>query len=161
VIPYDRELIDVLRTLEESDFVFASDQTKAIAGILTTADVVRAYGEIATPFFLIGELDQALRHVISKTYEIREITSICGADGGAQSISSFDELSMGDYQRILENPGTWKKLGWPLDRTIFIKRLDEFREIRNKVMHFNPDPPPPDAMDKLRAALKLLHEYGG
>jgi hypothetical protein len=54
----------------------------------------------------------------------------------------------------------WEKLGWPLDRATVVKRLDELRGIRNDVMHFNPDPLPQDAVEKLRNALKLLHEYG-
>jgi CBS domain-containing protein len=158
-VPYDRELIDVLRTLEESDFVFVSDVTKTVAGIITTADVVHAYGELATPFFLIGELDRTLRYIISKAYDIDQVVTFCSADG-SRVVESCDSLSMGDYKRILENPEMWAKLGWPLDRAIFIKRLDELREIRNKVMHFNPDPLPPKAVGRLRSFLQLLHEYG-
>jgi len=68
---------------------------------------------------------------------------------------------MGDYQRVLENRERWQKLGWPLDRVTFIKRLDELRIIRNNVMHFNPEPVPPSAVNKLRSILRLLRDYGG
>lgn len=68
---------------------------------------------------------------------------------------------MGDYQRVLENPERWKKLGWPLDRSIFIKRLDELRIVRNNVTHFNPDPVPAGTVEKLRSILKLLRDYAG
>ncbi|GAA1797824.1 CBS domain-containing protein [Actinomadura chokoriensis] len=156
---YDTELIDILQILEEAEFIFVRDDKDAISGIVTTTDVVHAYGELATPFFLIGELDQALRRVVAKTYSIEEVASLCDPDG-AKNITSYDDLSMGDYQRVLENPGMWEKLDWPLDRATIIKRLNELRDIRNDVMHFNPDPPPPDAVRKLRNALKLLHEYG-
>lgn len=155
---YDQELIDVLTTLEASDFVFVRDEKNAIAGILTTADVVHAYGELATPFFLLGELDQMLRHVISRTFTLEEVTSLCDTDG-TRSIRSFDDLDMGDYQRSLENPGSWAKLGWPLDRAAFVKRLDELRGVRNDVMHFNPDPVPADSVEKLRNILNLLRQY--
>jgi hypothetical protein len=103
---YDQELIDVLTTLEASDFVFVRDEKNAVAGIVTTADVVHAYGE-----------------------------------------------------RSLENPGSWAKLGWPLDRVAFVKRLDELRGVRNDVMHFNPDPVPPDSVEKLRNILSMLRQY--
>ncbi|WP_433475378.1 hypothetical protein ACQPZP_43115 [Spirillospora sp. CA-142024] len=156
---YDTELIDILRTLEASEFVFIRDDKNKISGIVTTTDVVHAYGELATPFFLIGELDQALRRVIAKNYSFEEVAALCDPDGMRQ-IKSFDDMSMGDYQRVLENSGMWEKLGWPLDRKTVIKRLDELRDIRNDVMHFNPDPLPQDAIGKLRNALKLLHEYG-
>lgn len=155
---YDQELIDVLGTLEASDFVFVRDEKNSVAGIVTTADVVHAYGELATPFFLIGELDQMLRHVISHTFSLEEVTSLCDSDG-ARAVRSFDDLDMGDYQRMLENPAMWSKLGWPLDRVAFVKRLDQLRDVRNDVMHFNPDPLPPDSVEKLRNILSLLRQY--
>jgi len=156
---YDQELIEVLPTLEASDFVFVRDEKNAVSGIVTTADVVHAYGELATPFFLIGELDQVLRQLLSRTFPLDEITLLCDADG-SRAIRSFDDLDMGDYQRVLENPDKWAKLGWPLNRAAFIKRLDELRVVRNNVTHFNPDPVPEDAVDKLRNILKLLRDYG-
>ena len=158
-VRYDKELRDALPILEESDFVFVRDANNLVAGIVTTADVVHAYGELATPFFLIGELDQALRQVISKTFTIDETISLCDPDG-KRKIGSFDDLSMGDYQRVLENPDMWDKLGWPLERSVFVRRLNELREIRNDVMHFNPDPLPSDSVNKLRHAINVLREYG-
>lgn len=158
-VRYDKELRDVLLILEAEDFVFVRDEKNVIAGIVTTADVVHVYGELAEPFFLIGELDQALRQVISKTFTIEQVLSLGGPEN-ARKIESFDDLSMGDYQRVLANPDLWKELGWPLERDVFIRRLGELRQIRNDVMHFNPDPLPADAVRKLRNAISVLHEYG-
>ena len=158
---YDQELIEVLADLEAWDFIFVRDEKNAIAGIVTTADVVGAYRELATPFFLIGELDQVLRQLISRTFTLEEVTLLCDPDG-SRAIQSFDDLEMGDYQRVLENPDRWAKLGWPLDRTTFIKRLDELRVVRNNVMHFNPEPVSVGAVEKLRYILKwvrLLDRY--
>ena len=157
---YDQELIEVLPDLEAWDFIFVRDEKNAIAGIVTTANVVGAYRELATPFFLIGELDQVLRQLISRTFTLEEVTLLCDPDG-SRAIQSFDDLEMGDYQRVLENPDRWAKLGWPLDRTTFIKRLDELRVVRNNVMHFNPEPVSVDAVEKLRYILKLLRDFGG
>jgi hypothetical protein len=157
-VDYDKELIDVLPILEQADFVFVRDEKRAVCGIVTNADVVHRYGELATPFLLIGELDQLLRHVIGKTFSISEVTLCCDSDG-SRGLRSVDELTMGDYQRILENPNNWTKMGWPLERAIFVKRLDELREIRNDIMHFNPDPVPPDAIAKLRSFSALLRSY--
>ena len=65
VHPFDRDLVDVLADLYEHDFLFVRDSTREISGIVTTADVVRLYGETATPFFVIGEIDHLLRGAIS------------------------------------------------------------------------------------------------
>jgi hypothetical protein len=76
-----------------------------------------------------------------------------------KQITSFDHLGLGGYQRLLANKDAWDKLGWPLNRSTFIARLDEIRLIRNKVMHFHPDPMPEDAVDKLRMFNSTLHRY--
>jgi len=74
-------------------------------------------------------------------------------------LKSFDDLSMGDYQRVFENPAKWKQLAWPLDRRAFVRRLDELREIRNDIMHFNPDPLQEGTVEKVRYMLRLLRRY--
>jgi CBS domain-containing protein len=157
---YDQYLIDVLPALETWDFLFVRDEKNAVAGIVTTADVVRAYGELATPFFLIGELDQVLRWLIARTFTLEEVIALCDPDG-RRPIRAFDDLDMGDYQRVLEHPALWARLRWPLDRVTFIKRLDELREVRNNVTHFNPDPLPDNTVEKLQYILKLVRDFGG
>jgi CBS domain-containing protein len=156
---YDQELVEVLPDLETWDFVFVRDEKNAVAGIVTTADVVRKYRELSTPFILIGELDQVLRQLVSRTFSLEDVTSLCDADG-SRSVRAFDDLDIGDYQRVLENPDRWAKLGWPLDRSTFVKRLDELRLIRNNVMHFNPVPLPANTVERLRYILKLLRDFG-
>jgi CBS domain-containing protein len=156
---YDQELVEVLPDLETWDFVFVRDEKNAVAGIVTTADVVRKYRELSTPFILIGELDQVLRQLVSRTFSLEDVTSLCDADG-SRSVRSFDDLDIGDYERVLENPDRWAKLGWPLDRSTFVKRLDELRLIRNNVMHFNPVPLPANTIERLRYILKLLRDFG-
>jgi hypothetical protein len=145
-------------TLEVVDFVFVRDVKNVIAGIVTPADVVHAYGELATPFFLIGELDQLLWQVISRTFKFEEVMSLCAPS--ARPPESFDDLAFGDYQRVLENTVSWAKLRWPLDRRTFVRRLDELRQLRNDIMHFNNPDLPVDAVDKLRNFIRLLHKYG-
>ncbi|WP_228002391.1 CBS domain-containing protein [Nocardia australiensis] len=154
VVDYERDLSDVLPTLQQCEFVFVRDESKAINGIVTTADVAQRYGEMATPFFQLGELDQTLRWILNRTLDVRTVQRLCHRE-----ITSFDQLSVGDYRRVLENREVWEKLGWPLDRSAFISRLEEIRLIRNKVMHFHPDPVPEDAVDKLRMFNNLLHRY--
>ncbi len=156
VVPYDRDLFQVLPILQQREFVFVQDETKAVKGIVTTADVAHRYGEMATPFFQLGELDQTLRWVVSRTADMETVQTIC-----SRPIESFDQLTMGHCKRVLENKEVWERLGWPVDRSAFISRLEEIRLIRNQVMHFHPDPVPEDTVDKLRMFTSLLHRYRG
>ncbi len=156
VVAYDRDLFDVLPTLQQREFVLVTNEGRAVMGIVTTADVARRYGEMATPFFQLGELDQTLRWILRCALDIPTVQPLCG-----RTIENFDQLAFGDYQRILENKDVWDRLGWPLDRQRFIFRLDRIRQIRNSVMHFHPDPVSEDAVEKLRNFTMLLHRYRG
>ncbi|MCQ4083987.1 CBS domain-containing protein [Streptomyces sp. RB6PN25] len=159
-VRYDHDLIDILPALAELDFVLVKDHHNAIAGIVTAADVAQAYGDLASHFLLIGEMDRRLRQVIAGTFTLSEVTGLC--DPAGERVTSFGDMTVGDYLRLLENPDRWQQLGWPLDRKVFIGRLEEIRRIRNNVMHFNSSDPLPRAdVDKIRNLNKLLREYGG
>lgn len=159
VLPFDTELIDVLATLQDKDFVFVKDETSVITGIVTTADVVHAYGQLATPFFLIGELDQLLRRVISENVTFDNVKELCDEEG-LRGLDSYDDLSIGDYERLLQNQENWSALDWPLDRAAFVTRLAVLRNVRNDIMHFNPDPIPEGVVDQMRNMIRLLKKYG-
>ena len=75
-------------------------------------------------------------------------------------VQSYDELTMGDYQRVLESANLWVALGWPLDRSIFTERLSVLREVRNDLVHFNPDPIPEHTVRQIRHMIQLLRKYG-
>lgn len=146
--------------LQGDGFVFVVGAENVVSGIVTTADVVQLYSEMSTPFFLIGELDQELRRLVAATFPFHEVCELCDPEG-RRGIASYDDLAMGDYQRVLEHPGNWSMLGWPLDRVLVAQRLRELRDLRNDIMHFNPDPLPDDSVIKLRNILALLRSYVG
>lgn len=155
--PFDRDLVDALPELYLDEFVFVRDSVGQVSGIVTTADVVQLYGETATPFFIIGEVDHLLRGFISDEWTIDQVKEACDPEG-RRTITSHDDLTIGDYQRMLESPTRFDALGWPLDRSVFVKRLDEVREIRNSIAHFDPDPIEPQAVASLRKFLNLLRD---
>ncbi|MEU4712084.1 CBS domain-containing protein [Micromonospora purpureochromogenes] len=159
VFDYDTRLLDVLGTLQQHGFIFVRDDQRKISGIVTAADVVRKYDETATPFFLIGEIDQELRQLIVNTFDEETVRQACIA--ARLTFRSLDTMSIGQYQAVLDNATCWEQLGWPLDRRVFIARLDELRKVRNNVMHFNPDPVRPSEVAKLRTFLSLIRRYSG
>jgi CBS domain-containing protein len=157
LFPFDTDLIDVLRVLYDRDFVFVTNGVAEVSGIVTASDVVRLYGDTATPFFLIGEIDHLLRRAVADEWTIEQVIEVCDPDGD-RDLPSHDDLTIGDYQRMLESPDRFGALGWPLDRATFIKGLDEVREIRNAVAHFDPDPIDPAEVGTLQNFLYLLRE---
>lgn len=156
VFDYDVRLLDVLDVLQEEEFIFVRDFDRKITGIITAADVVETYDETATPFFLIGEVDQELRQLLRNAFDLDTIRRVCRSGNG---ISSFDSLTMYHYETVLNDPDCWAKLAWGLDREVVITRLSEIRHVRNRVMHFNADLVDPDDVKKLRNFLVLIRRY--
>lgn len=154
---FDDELVDVLDEIQEKDFVIVRDAVDKITGIVTAADVVRKYGELATPFFLVGELDQYLRRIIRDNFPLVQVQELCHAAG--HDIDGFDQMTVGDYQTVLGNPACWSRLAWSLDRASFMARFDEMRRLRNDLMHFNRDRVSVADVDKLRLMIAILKTY--
>ena len=159
-VSYEEDLVDVLPRLATEEFVFVRGPKRNISGIVTASDVVQTYGKMTSPFFTIGEIDQTLRWILETYVDLEMILSLCDSDG-RRGIESFSNLTMGDYQRVLENPEAWGKLNWPLDRRMFSERLKQICAIRNNIMHFNGDPLPGDVLSMLKNFLYLLREYSG
>ncbi|GAA3726875.1 hypothetical protein GCM10022225_05090 [Plantactinospora mayteni] len=155
VFDYDVRLLDAIADLRREEFVFVRDFDGKITGIITAADVVQKYDETAAPFLLIGEIDQELRRLIQNTFDLETAQQACAG----KNLKSFDHMTMGQYQSVISDPECWQILGWPLDRIVFIKRLDQIRHIRNKVMHFNPDPVKPTDVHRLRYFLDLIRTF--
>jgi CBS domain-containing protein len=158
-VSYTADLISLLRLIQSQEFVFVRGADRTVTGIVTLADVVEVYGQMASPFFMIGRIDQSLRRIVEATFSMRTITPLCDRDG-LRGLSSYDQLTMGDYQRILENADCWTRLGWSLDRKTFCARLEEIAQVRNNLMHFNSDPLPDDVVSMLQDFIILLQEYG-
>lgn len=158
-VAYTADLIGLLPMIQSQEFVFVRGADRTVTGIVTLADVVAAYGQMASPFFMIGRIDQSLRRIIEATFPMKAIMPLCDNDG-LRGLSSCDQLTMGDYQRILQNPECWTRLGWSLDRKTLCARLEEIAQVRNNLMHFNSDPLPDDVVSMLQNFINLLQEYG-
>ena len=111
VVLYTADLIRSLPVIQSYEFVFVRGADNSVTGIVTLADVVEVYGQMASPFFIIGQIHQSLRRIIEATFPMKTIAPLCDPDG-LRGLRTCDQLTMGDYQRILENPDSWAKLGW-------------------------------------------------
>ena len=76
-VSYDAELVDVLDRLYEDDFIFVKGPDHRIAGIVTAADVVLAYGALSMPFLLVGQIDMLLRRLITVHLLIDDVVAAC------------------------------------------------------------------------------------
>jgi hypothetical protein len=123
---------------------------------VTTADLSDEFARLATPFFLIGEIERRLRRAVDRIFSAGELSDIRNPQDPMRDVSSAEDLTIGEYVRLLEQAQRWEKTGWQVERKIFIDALNGVRELRNEVLHFSPDPLDEDQLDDLRRFIRLL-----
>ncbi len=129
----------------------------AMCGLLTSADMVGQFERLAGPFLIIEDIEKQVRNLISSAFTLEAIQAAKPPEQDPnRRIKSAADLTFGEMQRFLDRPQHWQKLGTPLDRSTFVRMLDDVREIRNDVMHFNPDGLEEAARQKLRRAASFL-----
>ena len=158
VIDSTRSLFEAARLVAESDCVLIKDPDGTISGILTSYDLSVSFAERSEPFLLLEQIEKHIRNHMDGKISLSEMREVRDSLDVGKKISGASTLSFGDYVRILQKPECWKKIGLPLDQKVFIKKLDEVRDIRNKVMHFNPNGLAPEDFSKLREFAGLLRQ---
>lgn len=156
-ISKDMPLLEAINITAQNEFVIVLNGDKTMRGIITTADVASEFLTItqSESFILLGQIERQIR-IILRNGEIllEDVKSVCKED--EREIMSIDDLNFGEYLRLLENDKNWKKLKLNTDRNDFIAALDKVRQIRNDVMHFDPDGIDSCAVNTLRNIAKYL-----
>jgi CBS domain-containing protein len=156
VVRFEDDLIHYIPRIVEAGYVFVQAHDRTICGIVTTADLSEEFGRLATPFFLIGEIERRLRRAVDRMFSADELKEVRDPEDTTRDVTSASDLTIGEYVRLLEEPARWLNTGWQVDRAEFIDALNEVREIRNDVVHFSPDPLDEDQLDKLRRFVRWL-----
>ena len=108
------------------------------------------FRQLAEPFLLVGEIENYIRRLIDSKFTIEQLSSFRDPNDDNRRIDTVANLTFGEYLRLLEKTENWENLKIPVHRQTFIKNLDEVRDLRNDVMHFNPDPFAEEDLQKLR-----------
>jgi CBS domain-containing protein len=152
VEPLTCPLRDVLPWIIENDYVFTKASNGVVVGIVTVADVAGKYAELTDPFLYCGQIDRQLRLALSSSVKLADLQ----LNGGGRRVRTFDDLAFGDYQRAFDDAYIWDMVGWHLSRSEFCRVLESVREIRNRVMHFDPEPLSPKDTALLKSFAKAL-----
>jgi CBS domain-containing protein len=156
VVRASDDLLSKIPRIMEAGFVFVQARDNTISGIVTTADLSEQFATLASPFLLLAEIERRLRRIIGRSFASDDLGAVADPTDTGREVSSPDDLTLGEYVRLLEFDQRWAKLGWALDRKVFILHLQEVRSIRNEVMHFSPDPPGKAQINKLESFLKWI-----
>ena len=138
-IKYESSLFDAFSTFKLHDAIIVKSGAK-ISGIITPTDLSEQFIELSEAFIKIGQIEVIIRTIIEEYYPIEKIKGAKNPTDETREISSVNDLSFGEYKRLLENTNDWATyFKARTDRRIFIDTLEEVRLIRNDIMHFDPD----------------------
>ena len=131
-------IFSAIPLIMKHDCVLVRSQNKEIIGIVTPSDLNQQFLDLSESFLLVGEIENQIRRIMDGKFTADEIASFRDPDDDRE-VNSISDLTFGEYVRLLQNEESWSKVGLNLDRKIFTEKLDTVREIRNNVMHFDPD----------------------
>ncbi|GGP18458.1 CBS domain-containing protein [Nonomuraea glycinis] len=131
-VDLDAEVQEILPLLERHEFAFVEDDQSRINGIVTLRDAITALDRFSAPHRLLGEIERRLRRIIDVAFptviELQEAAS-------KPSLSSVNELSLGNIEYLLRRPDCWARLGWRIDQAAFVEEVAGVRRIRNRFAH--------------------------
>jgi len=131
-------IFEAIQNVAVKDFVLVRDKLRRIAGIVTAADLSLQFRSLSEPFLLLSEIETHVRNMIGETFTLLELTA-ARDPSSTREIHSVADLTFGEYVFVLQKEANWTRLGVKLDRKAFCQQLDRVRNIRNQVMHFDPD----------------------
>lgn len=152
----DASLFTAIPMIVQHEYVLIRGSDQRIVGIVTTSDLSLQFQHMTEPFLLLGEIENHIRRLISSHFNQGELSAAKDLADGAKEVETAADLTFGEYKRLLEEPGHWERLSLNIDRVVFIRLLDKVREIRNDVMHFDPDGIPENDLDVLRDFARFL-----
>ena len=139
ILQIDTPLIKAIGTITRHGYALIQAVNKDITGIVTASDLASQFENLAGPFMVIGEIEGHLRNLVHGKITVEQMRDACVNIGGVKEVNGPSDLTLGSYCALLGNPEYWTLLNLNVDRAEFCKHLDSAREIRNDVMHFNPD----------------------
>ncbi|MFD6390781.1 CBS domain-containing protein [Nocardia sp. NPDC060259] len=148
----EQELFSRMDDIRKFGFVVIVDSENVVTGIVTAADLADELEARVTPFMVLEELERRLRQAI------REMPRELLRSGGKKKAEKAEDLTLGNYPYLLNQPGAWKWLGWPFEKDRIVERLRDVATYRNEIAHWNIDAPEdePQQLARARELLDLL-----
>lgn len=163
VVLYEDSFFSAISTIANHDYALVQASDRSICGIVTASDFNDQFRKLAEPFLLVGEIENGIRRMLHGKFLAKELEEAKAPGDTARPIEGIADLTFGEYIRLIENEARWKKVKLEVDRIEFVSRLNKVREIRNDVMHFDPDGLEDSDMEALREFanfLKRLRDVG-
>ncbi len=159
VVDGNGTLFDAIPTIVKHGYVLVRNpQDRRITGIVTASDLSLQFQQLAEPFLLLREIELHIRQLLQEKVVPEDLDWLGSADTTAPKPKSISDLSFGGYIRLLQRPQVWARLSLNIDQASLTVQLEQVRQIRNDVMHFDPDPMTVQQLDALKNAAKFMQQ---
>lgn len=159
----ESDVLDALELLQKSSSVVIVSNERPV-GIVTNADAVLFFLDVAEGLVYIEDMEVTLRQDIEEAFptEEKREEAINNAFKHLKKSNdsleiSYDRLTLGDYLNLIINKQNWSNFESKLKpKELFRSHMEKVRDIRNQIMHFR------GRLDvEQRDALKRAHEWLG
>ncbi len=158
ILELDTPLLEAIKTVINKEIVLVQKKDKTLTGIVTIADISSQFLVLTEPFLLLEQIENLIRLLLDEKFLVEDIKSFCDQESLENKIEFIDDMTFGQYIRLIEKPTNWEKLNLKIERAPFVKQLDLIREIRNDIMHFDPEGITSDQKQALVNMAKFLTE---
>jgi len=156
----DTPILKALRLVYDNDFIVVLDSVQQVCGIVTTADLSSRYHEKTEPYVMLEEIENHIRLMLEGKVLKEQLIDACTKANNKQdaysvNINTIDDLSFFQYQEVFSR--YWNRLELKsIDKNEFLNLLNSIREIRNDVMHFDPDEISQQSKNTLKESLRYF-----
>ena len=158
ILPITTPLVEAMNVVTKHGYVLVRNKKDEISGIVTATDLASQFETSAVPFILTGEIEGHLRRLIHGKFTLDEMQETAKGTQGGKPIEGASDLTLAGYHSLLGKAEHWERLDLNVDRDQFRDHLDEVRDIRNNLMHFNPDGLSPQEIAKLRNLARFFED---
>lgn len=154
-------LFDAVKIIREKGIVLVRQANETISGIITANDIGEQFISLAEPFLLIEQIENHIRLLLDEKFTPEELKEFLIQNGFEfyKDFETLSDLTFGAYTRIIENPQNFEKLNlYNINKKQFTSLLDDIRNIRNDIMHFDPDGISKNDLELLQRTANFLHK---
>lgn len=146
-----KDLLEAVSVIADHSYVLVRDQYGRLCGLVTMTDLASRYRDLLAPFQKIGEIERRLRRCTNARLAATDFS-----DAWGPKKTKAEDLTFGQYKRLLEEPARWAKFSLGITSASFCKLLDDVREIRNRLAHFNTEDLDDSKLQEVDRLLGLL-----
>jgi len=160
----DTDMLGIGEQLARSTYLLV-EEGGSLVDILTHADLVDVFRQLAAHFLMIGSIEQSLRSLIRSAFptdpDLQEAINGALHHRRDEIPQSLEEMTIDDYRHIIMSKKNWVRFEERLyDRNATQSRLIKLRDLRNDLFHFRLNTLTDDQKDFLLGTVRWLERLG-